>query len=30
MPKHWKRLRFKFFHRGELQVVDTLSSKMAT
>ena len=29
LPKHWKRLRFKFFHRGELQVVDTLSSKMA-
>jgi trehalose/maltose hydrolase-like predicted phosphorylase len=26
LPKHWKRLRFKFFHRGELQVVDTLNT----
>ena len=29
LPKHWKRLQFKFFRRGELQVVDTLNSKMA-
>ena len=26
LPKHWKRLRFKFFHLGELQVVDTLNA----
>jgi hypothetical protein len=22
LPKHWKRLAFKFFHRGKLQEVD--------
>ena len=29
LPKHWMRLRFKFFHRGELQIVDTRNSKAA-
>jgi trehalose/maltose hydrolase-like predicted phosphorylase len=25
LPRHWKRLRFKFFYRGELQAVDLVN-----
>ena len=26
LPRHWKRLAFRFYHRGELQVVDIKNS----
>jgi len=28
LPGHWKRLRFKFFFRGELQTVDLVNPKI--
>jgi len=27
LPKHWKRLSFKFFHRGKLQEVDVRNTE---